>query len=396
MPKPLDGIKVLDVTRHLPGPLCTLLLADLGAEVVKVEDPVAGDPMRLLPPSVGDFGAPFLFLNRGKKSLALDLRRAEARPILEALLGQADVLVQGFRPERMASLGLGPEEVLHANPRIVYCSITGFGLSGRPVDRPAHDLNFAALAGILAANTDAAGRPRPTGLPVTDTVAGVLAAVAILASLHRRSREGKGEVIDLSLLDSGVFANMLNLASAVGGDWIKGPTLITGAVPSYGIYRTSDGAYLSLAALEDKFWVAFCRLAGLGEEVAAEPFPRGRHRAHVRRRIAEAIGSRTMASWLEALDAADIPHAAVRSPSDVMEDRDLEERGTLGSLELPGGRGVKVVGFPARLSSVHEPAMTPAPTLGESTQAIILSLGIPPEVLEDLRGKGVIGGPKHP
>src|SRR5439155_212987 len=221
---------VLDFTRHLPGPFCTQLLANLGADVIKIEVPALGDYMRSVPPLVDGTSYPFLMVNRGKRSLAVDLKTSEGQDILRQLSGRADVVVEQFRPGVMARLGASYDDLAMMNPRIVYCSFSGYGQTGPYKDLPGHDLNFEALAGILAV-TRSGSDPRPAipGVPIADLAGGFNAALAILAALRTRDRTGRGEFIDLSIYDTTIALMVLGLARyfATGEEPIAGETLLT-------------------------------------------------------------------------------------------------------------------------------------------------------------------------
>src|SRR5205809_3773 len=268
MPAALEGVTVLDFTRLLPGPFCTQLLCNLGADVIKIEDPQLGDYMRSVPPLVHDVSYPFAMVNRGKRSLAVDLKTSEGQEILRRLVGRADIIVEQFRPGVMARLGADYDGLAMWNPKLIYCSFSGYGQNGPYKDLPGHDINFEALAGILSVtrNRDER-RPAVPGVPITDLAGGFNAAVAILASLRTRDRTGRGEFIDVSIYDTAVTLLVLGLARyfATGEEPAPGETLLTGSFPFYSLYETKDGQWLSVATVEPKFWERMCELIGAPE-----------------------------------------------------------------------------------------------------------------------------------
>ncbi|HEY2739828.1 MAG TPA: CaiB/BaiF CoA-transferase family protein, partial [Thermoanaerobaculia bacterium] len=259
---PLSGLLVVDLTRHLPGPLAAHLLADLGARVIKIEEPALGDPVRHAPPRRGDTGALAAILLSGVESVALDLKQPAARQVLEALLARADVLLESFRPGTLERLGFAPEELRIRYPRLILCSISGWGQSGPYAARAGHDLTYQALAGSLAP-TASPTSPSMPAVPVADVTGAWSAVTAILASLIEREKTGEGTTIDAALFDGAVHANLASWASEAEGAKTVGESLpLTGALPCYNLYRTAEGDTLALAALEPHFWELFCRAAG--------------------------------------------------------------------------------------------------------------------------------------
>ncbi|TLZ87326.1 MAG: CoA transferase, partial [Methanobacteriota archaeon] len=238
MPAALEGITVLDFTRLLPGPFCTQLLCNLGAEVIKIEDPKLGDYMRSVPPIVHDVSYPFLMVNRGKRSLSVDLKTPEGQEIVHKLARGSDVVVEQFRPGVMARLRVAYDDLAMMNPRLVYCSFSGYGQTGPYKDLPGHDINFQALAGILGVTTGREDKaPAIPGVPIADLASGFNAALAILAALRVRDRTGRGEFIDVSIYDTAVALMVLGLARflATGEEPVAGETLLTGSFPFYSL-----------------------------------------------------------------------------------------------------------------------------------------------------------------
>ncbi len=271
---PLAGIRVLDLSRLLPGPYCSLLLAQLGAEVIKVETPLAGDYARLAPEEIG-FGGVFEALNRGKRSIAVDYRRPRGRDLLLRLVGSADVFMESSRPGRLDRCGLGAVPVRAVNPAIVYCSISGFGQTGPHRDKPGHDIDYLAVSGVLSLLGAPGDQPVPPGLQLADVTTGTLAAARILAALVGRAHTGYGAYLDVALIDSAVsWLGTLGSGLAEAG---RRPGAMSGAYPCYDTYRAADGRWLAVGALEVPFWRAFCW--GLDrEDLGAAAIRSQRHR----------------------------------------------------------------------------------------------------------------------
>ena len=285
--RPLDGLLVVDLSRYLPGPLVGRLLGDLGARVIKVEEPKLGDPSRQAPPFVDSRSSLATLLLAGHESLALDFKKPLARELLEELLMSADVLVESFRPGTLAKVGLGADELRDLYPTLVICSVTGWGQDGDYAWRAGHDLGYQAVAGTLAAG---GGMP---AVQVADVVGGWSAALAVVSALHRRGRTGHGCVIDQALLDAAGHAGITAWAAeADGAKKVAQPLMLTGAIPCYDLYRTKDDGSLALAALEPKFWRRFClaleRKDLVRGHLAADP--------SVRRQIAEVVASNCSAA----------------------------------------------------------------------------------------------------
>src|SRR5262249_52685082 len=267
--QPLAGIRVLDFSTLLPGPLATLLLADAGADVIKIERPGTGDEMRSYTPKLGTDSVNFALLNRGKRSIAIDLKAPGAVESLMPLVKSADVIVEQFRPGVMDRLGLGYEAVSQVNPRIIYCAITGYGQSGPRASTAAHDLNYAAETGMLGLAAGADGAPVPPAALVADIGGGSYPAVInILLALRERDKTGRGRKLDIAMADN--LSSFMYWAIGDGlaaGRWAQpGKALVTGGSPRYNVYRTSDGRYIAAAPLEEKFWQAFCDAIGLAAD----------------------------------------------------------------------------------------------------------------------------------
>jgi crotonobetainyl-CoA:carnitine CoA-transferase CaiB-like acyl-CoA transferase len=374
---PLAGLLVADLSRHLPGPLAARLLCDLGARVVKIEEPTLGDPVRLAPPSAGGTGVLAGMLLAGVESLALDLKRAGARSVLAALLERADVLLESFRPGTLGRLGLDPRELARRFPRLVVCSLSGFGQEGPEAGRAGHDLTYQAMAGTLAP----AGRA--PAVPVADVAGAWSAATAILAALLERQRTGRGAWIDAALLDAAAHANLTAWAEESGGRRAVGePLALSGALPCYGVYRTRDGALLAVAALERKFWRRFCAVARRPDLV---PLQHSR-RAAARRLVAAAVASRTRQEWSAALRDADVPAGPVLSAAEARAHPQARSRALLDAGEPPGS--VRLA-FPALFDGERPRAAGPVPALGEQTVPLLAELGFEAEAASRRRRRAL-------
>jgi crotonobetainyl-CoA:carnitine CoA-transferase CaiB-like acyl-CoA transferase len=373
--RPLAGIRVLDLSRLVPGPWCSLLLADLGAEVVKVETPLAGDYARIAPPELG-FGGVFEALNRGKRSIAVNYRLPRGREVILRLATTADVFLEASMPGQLARRGLGPADVRAANPRIVYCSLSGYGQAGPYRDRPGHDLDFLAIGGLLALLGPAGARPVPPGLQVADLAGGTLAALEIVAALVRRERTGEGSTLDVAILDAVVaWLGALGTGVATAGA-TTGP--LAGLYPCYAVYPAADGAFLAVGALEPPFWVAFCRAVGR-EDLVPRQYDPGAVAD-----VAAVLAARPRAEWL-ALLAEHACAAPVNAPAEAERDPQVRARG------LIVGEGSTIrVRSPLATGDAWE---RPAPGLGEDTREVLAAAGIGPAELADLEENGIVAGP---
>ncbi|HKW43632.1 MAG TPA: CaiB/BaiF CoA-transferase family protein [Thermoplasmata archaeon] len=392
MPAALDGITVLDFTRLLPGPFCTQLLCNLGADVIKIEDPNLGDYMRSVPPIVHEVSYPFLMVNRGKRSLAVDLKTPDGQEIVHKLARRADVVVEQFRPGVMARLRVAYDDLAMMNPKLVYCSFSGYGQTGPYKDMPGHDINFQALAGILSVTTGRADKaPAIPGVPVADLASGFNAALAILAGLRTRDRTGRGELIDVSIHDTAITLMILGLARflASGEEPVAGETLLTGNFPFYSLYETKDGRWLSVAAVEPKFWVRMCDLIG-APELADKQFTDGAQRAAVAQTLAEKFRTRTLAEWDILLATEKLPIAGVKRVSEVVRDPHVKARGLLPVVDVSGLWKMQVIAHPAKhtVSEVHDPSRVPA--RGQDTEEILHSLGYTARQIQSFAKKGVV------
>jgi crotonobetainyl-CoA:carnitine CoA-transferase CaiB-like acyl-CoA transferase len=377
---PLAGVRVLDLTRYIPGPYATMTLADLGADVVKVE-PREGDPVRALAPAVGEESAAHAALNRGKRSVVVDLRTEAGAEVVRRLAAQADVLVEAFRPGVLARRGLGAKDLLAACPRLVYCSLTGYGQEGPYAARAGHDLTYAALGGFLRAHGED-GRPVVPGAQVADMTAGLLTVVGILAALHARERSGRGQHVDVSLLRASLALMTLPLTRSLAG---AGPAdELSGVYPCYTVYACRDGRALAVGALEPKFWDRLCAVLGK-PELASRQWDASKDGA--RAALSALFASRDRDDWVRALAGEDV---CVEPVLDLGELPAHPAHAGAFWEQPAAGRPVRTVAPPVRLSAAGAPPPRRAPRLGEHTDAVLTEAGLAREHIEKMRAEGVL------
>lgn len=375
----LSGLRVLDLTRVLSGPFATMTLADLGADVVKVEQPGSGDDTRHWgPPFQGDQAAYFLAVNRNKRSLALDLKSSEGRALVRRLARQADVLVENFRPGTAARLGFGYEEVSSDNPRIVYASISGYGQTGPDAERPGYDAIAQARSGLMSVTGEPDGPPVRVGVSATDLTAGMWALVGILAALHERTRSGRGQWVDISLLD-GQVSWLTYVASGyfASGDLPQRYGSAHPTIAPYQAFATADG-HLMLAVGNDGIWQRFASAAGLAHLLSDERFTtnpsRVRHRAQLVPLVAAALATRTSSDWQRILDAAGVPAGPISSIDEVVADPQVVARQMVVQADHPTAGTVRMMACPLHMSATPPSVRLPPPLLGEHNQQVLAGI----------------------
>ncbi len=387
MQQALQGIRVLDLSRMLPGPYCSMMLADLGAEVIKIEEPKIGDPTRRSPPIIDGQSAPFAQVNRNKKSIAIDLKHAEGRGIFLKLASTADCVLEQFRPGVVDRLGINNAAVAEVNPRIIYCSLTGFGQDGPHRERSGHDLNYLALSGVLGLTTDERGKPVIPGVQVADLAGGMIAGFAILAALLARERTGRGQYVDVSMFD--VMLSMLPIPAAhhFAGNTIPvgGKYALSGAYPFYNVYETSDGRFMTLGALEPKFWANFCRKVER-EDLVSRQFDSGERRDNLFEAVRGIFKSRTQAEWIELMVDADCCCEPVLSMSEAFEHAQTRAR----EMVRQSSSLTDQLGFSYKLSETPPREASRAPALGQHTAELLAAVGISREDRDRLSDAGVI------
>jgi alpha-methylacyl-CoA racemase len=389
---PLAGVRVLDLSRLLPGPYASLVLADLGADVVKVEDRSGGDYLRWMPPLAGQQSGAFHALNRNKRSLALDLKAPEGPGVMLRLASRADVVLESFRPGVLDRLGVGWEALRQVNPRLVLCSISGYGQDGPYRAMAGHDLDYCAIAGVLAANGPEE-RPLPLGVQVADLCGGAWPAVAgILAALLRRGVTGQGAHVDISMTDG--VAAMLTMPQAMA-DARATPLrrereLLNGGAAFYRVYRTADGLHVALGALEPRFFACFCTAAGVPELAEHQFDDDGRGPVEA---LTALFATRTRDQWTTLGQQHDCCLAPVLTGDEPRADPQLRARGLFLSVETPWeGKALPSLATPVRLAGVRAP-LRPAPQLGADTEAVLGEAGYSVGEVGALRAAGVVGAP---
>ena len=387
---PLDGLNVLDLSRLMPGPLCTMILSDLGANVIKVEQPEIGDYARSAPPFIGETGAAFLMLNRNKRSITLNLKKAESQEILRKLATRADVFVESFQPGVAERLGVGYPAISEVNSRIVYCSISGFGQTGPYRDLVGHDLTYTAYSGVIGATGLKGGPPVIPAIQVSDIQSAIYAAVAITAALYRREKTGKGELIDVSLMDAAVASMIMPLSfHFAGASMERGESFLSGGVPFYNVYETADKRYISIAALEPKFWIELCRTLKLekyeDQQLAAEETAQRIHQD-----LASLFRQKSREEWIKILNLHGIPCAPVYDVSEVPSDPHVKSRKLLFEMETEAFGNLNQLATPIKMSQNSLSVRSPPPKLGEHTLQILQELGYSTGDMERLKAEDAI------
>jgi len=386
----LDGLCVLDLSRLLPGPLCTMILSDLGADVIKVEQPKIGDYARAAPPLIRDTGAAFLMLNRNKRSITLNLKNIEAQVILCKLVAKADVFVESFQPGVADRLGVGYSVLSKLNERIVYSSISGYGQSGPYRDMVGHDLTYMAYSGAIGATGSRGGTPTIPAIQVSDILGGIYAALAIAAALYRREKTGKGDFIDISLMDVAVASMIMPLSFYfAGASTEKGASLLSGGAPFYNVYETADGKFISIAALEQKFWMKLCTLLRL-EKYSDQQLASPNVNRQIHQELAEFFRQKNRDEWLRILNEHEIPCAPVNDVSEVPLDPHVRARRTIFEIGTEAFGELNQLATPIRM--FHNPlnVRSAPPKLGQDTLEILRGLGYSTKDVERLRTEGAI------
>jgi crotonobetainyl-CoA:carnitine CoA-transferase CaiB-like acyl-CoA transferase len=374
---PLEGIRVLDLTRLLPGPYCSLMLADFGADVIKIEDPKLGDYMRWSEPKAGELSAMFYSLNRNKRSMSLDLKIERNKEIFIDLVKTADVLVESFRPGVMERLGLGYEELKKHNPKLIYCAITSYGQSGPYKDMPGHDINFLSYSGLLELQGEQNRKPVSSSVQIGDIGGGALMGViGILVSIIEAKKSGKGQFIDISMLDGAVSWMQTILPAYLTSNELpnRGELVLNGGRACYEIYETKDHRFLSVGALELKFWKNFCSVIGKEELISKLNAPDEQQNA-VKEEIQKVISTKTLNEWQQLFNGVDACVAPVLTVEEMVNDPQIKDRRMIEEVYHPNLGMIRQLANPIKLSRTSAKTVSQAPGLGEHNEELFKELG---------------------
>jgi crotonobetainyl-CoA:carnitine CoA-transferase CaiB-like acyl-CoA transferase len=377
----MNDVKILDLSRLLPGPYCSMILADLGCDVTKIEEPHTGDYTRWMPPFIKGESARFLSVNRNKKSMTLNLKTEKGREIFFKLVQQSDVVLESFRPGTVQRLQVDYERARTVNPRIIYCSISAYGQDGPYKNKAAHDINILGLGGVLSITRD---RTIP-GIQIADTTSGLLACIGILAALITREKTGKGQYVDISMLDG-----MVSLLSIHAAEYFAAqmpPVLekmpLSGGVACYNVYETKDSKFVTLGALEPKFWNQFCTTIER-EDLVPRHFDDDQ--LSLKKILQDIFRQKTQKEWLDTLKNVCTP---VNSLEDVFCDPQVLHRGMLCEVNHPAAGSISQVGQPIK-SDISGGMRMPPPMFGEHTREILAALGFSNREIEQYKEEGVI------
>jgi crotonobetainyl-CoA:carnitine CoA-transferase CaiB-like acyl-CoA transferase len=383
----LEDIRVIDFSIMLPGPYCGMLLGDLGAEVVKIEQPPRGDPARTMIPGY------FESLNRNKKSMILNLKSDQGKEIFCQLIRSADILLEGFRGGVLKRLGFGYDQLQALNPKIIYCSIAGYGQDSPLASRPGHDINYQGIAGILSLSGAPDGPPDYTiGVAAADLTASLFALSSIMTALYYRERTGKGNCIEVAIADVAVSL----MSNRIGEFFARGKPSKAQQIgrAAAGVFETRDGKYITLAAAEEHFWKRLCQVLGLRDLAQDQRFSstlnRSNHRREINTRLAEVFREREQKEWLEILGKADIPWSPVNTIEDLLNDPYMRSRQLIFSQEHPSMGNVWQVAYPVKFLPEQPQVKYPAPSLGEHNREILGSMGYRDKDMDLFKGEGII------
>ena len=395
MPGSLSGLTVVDFTRVLSGPYCTMVLADHGARVIKLEHPERGDDTRHWgPPFVGEESAYFLSINRNKESVTLDFKQPTGKEVLEKLLSTADVVVENFRPGTLDAIGFGASDVLARHPRIVYCSISGYGQTGPRREEPGYDAVMQAEGGLMSITGESDGPAYRLGVAITDIVSGLFAAQGVMSAIIARQQTGRGQQVDIGMLD----------ATAALLTYQAGNYFTTGHVPArmgnrhptivpYESFHASDGDFV-IAGGNDEIWRRLCRVIGRADLADDARYRTNKDRVvnyeSLRPALDAALKTRTRAEWVRDLTAAGVPCGSVRGISEVLADPQLAARGMIAEVQHATIGATRVINSPVKLSETPPSVRTAPPTLGQHTVAVLAELGYNRAEIDSLRATGAI------
>ena len=389
---PLENIIILDLTRLFPGPMCTLHLADLGADVIKIEDPGTGDYARAVPPFQKNISKFFLAINRNKRSLTLDIRKEEGRAIFMELAKKADVIVESFRPGVVDKLGIGYDQIKQINSQIIYCSITGYGQTGPYSHLAGHDLNFLAYAGIIKSAPKSKGIPAIPNFQIGDLIGGTACgAMSILAAILQQKLQGKGQYLDVSIMD-GLLAHSVVGMSNINSEETFGIDLsdmLNGLLHCYQLYPTKDHRYMALASLEYKFWERFCKALDR-DDLISRHLDRGADSEEVHETLVDIFLKKTQKEWIHHFKEIDCCISPILTMKEAMNQAHTLEREMVIEHPHPYEGLVRQLAFPVKFSEFNFEVYRPAPLLGEHTVDVLKEINISNEELSELQKKRIV------
>jgi len=367
-----------------------MILSDLGADVVKVEQPGTGDYARFAPPLIGDTGSAFLMLNRNKRSITLNLKNPEAKEILHKLAKKADVFVEGYQPGVADRLGVGYPAVSKVNERIIYCSISGFGQTGPYRDLVGHDLNYASYSGTIGATGFKGGSPVIPAVQIADIQSAIYSVVAIVSALYGREKTGEGEFIDISLMDTAVASMIMPLSYLfAGASTERGESFLSGGAPFYNVYQTKDGRFISIAPLEPRFWVELCDILGVEKYQDQQIAPIEVSR-RIREDLAQKVLDKNRDGWVKIMNERQVPCAPVYNVCEVPADPQVRARQMIFEMETASFGRLSQLATPIRFSDSPLTVRSDPPRLGQHTIEILLELGYSTADVERLKTAGAI------
>jgi len=394
-PKPLSGIRVLDLTRVLAGPFCSMILADMGAEVIKIEEPGKGDDTRSWPPFVGGEATYFMSVNRNKKSITFNLKAAGARKAFLALVKKSDVVLENFRPGTMEKLGLGYATLAKLNPKLIYCAVSGFGESGPEGGKAGYDLIIQGESGLMDITGFADGPPLKMGTSIADLVAGMSAAHGVTLALLGRAKTKRGQKVEIGMLDA--MAALLTYQAGIYWGTGQKPGRRGNAHPSivpYEVFKAAD-AYLTIGVANNSLWERCCTAMERPDLVKDPRFAteaaRVEHRATAVPLLNEILGERSADEWMKRFEAVGVPAGRIRTVPEVCESEHLKARGMIRKLSHPKAGAITVMGVPIKLHATPGEVKTPPPTLGQHTDQVLKALlGLTPAQIKALRTEGAL------
>lgn len=388
----LSDIRILDLSRLLPGPYCSMMLADLGAEVIKVEEPGIGDYIRAFPPKLNKESAIFLSLNRNKKSITLDLKKHRGRDIFLDLVKDADVVIEGFRPGVIDKIGIGYSNLKEKNPRIILCSISGYGQEGPYAKKAGHDLNFLSIAGMTRLTGTKEGKPIIPGVQIGDIGGGsMLAAICILTAIIAREKTGTGQYIDVSMLDG----SLAWLSAYIGQYLVDAKELkpsgemLTGQFACYNVYKTKDDRYMVLGAVEPQFWSAFCK-AIKREDFIKDQYTTGERAKELIVEIEKIFLENKKTEWIDFFKDIDCCCEPVNNFSEAISNPQLLSRNMFIEIDHPTEGTIRQVNFPGKLSNTPATMRLAPPALGQHNEEILRTLGLTKQEIVQLANEKVI------